>query len=353
MMLMRYLRAAPGCDSSSFPWICFDTDGTTPDLNTPLCTAPDDIASWAVPGSAGVSTCHPDPTAAELLTMPWVQDAKNGLAGQIRTLTTYFMNVPDPHVGNPNGTMTQVVAFLDGSLKYFAGFFMVIAFILSAIKIMHDRDRGKHVKDVLMMILLAIANQGATIAVIAIALIASSAFSTWILDQATTTGMAENLTTILTGDGGGMAGVATVLFLLFATACAFFLCLMLVARGAVLFVRTGMLLISGSFYSTDVGKQVWRECVGAIAAFILWKPTVAIIFATGFKLLSTDLASQDGGTNFLYGIALLFLAMFSLPALQRVVTPMVSPVASGQGAGAVAGAAVTTFAYGGMRAFGR
>ena len=249
--------------------------------------------------------------------------------------------------------MTQVVAFLDGSLKYFAGFFMVIAFILSAIKIMHDRDRGKHVKDVLMMILLAIANQGATIAVIAIALIASSAFSTWILDQATTTGMAENLTTILTGDGGGMAGVATVLFLLFATACAFFLCLMLVARGAVLFVRTGMLLISGSFYSTDVGKQVWRECVGAIAAFILWKPTVAIIFATGFKLLSTDLASQDGGTNFLYGIALLFLAMFSLPALQRVVTPMVSPVASGQGAGAVAGAAVTTFAYGGMRAFGR
>ena len=54
MMLTRYLRAAPGCDSSSFPWICFDTDGTTPDLNTPLCTAPDDIASWAVPGSAGV-----------------------------------------------------------------------------------------------------------------------------------------------------------------------------------------------------------------------------------------------------------------------------------------------------------
>ena len=35
--------------------------------------------------------------------MPWVQDAKNGLAGQIRTLTTYFMNVPTPMSATPTG----------------------------------------------------------------------------------------------------------------------------------------------------------------------------------------------------------------------------------------------------------
>ncbi|WP_254517711.1 hypothetical protein, partial [Salmonella enterica] len=81
-----------------------------------------------------------------------------------------------------------------------------------------------------------------------------------------------------------------------------------------------------------------------LAAFILYKPAAAIIYATAFYLTGTDVLKDDGTglLSILTGMILMVLALFAMPALMRFVTPMVGAMAAGgagMGAAALAGGA--------------
>jgi type IV secretion system protein TrbL len=68
-----------------------------------------------------------------------------------------------------------------------------------------------------------------------------------------------------------------------------------------------------------------------LIAFILYKPAAAIVYATAFQLVGSDL-SMDDGTGLLKiitGVVMMVLALSALPALMRFLAPMVSQAGGG------------------------
>jgi hypothetical protein len=75
--------------------------------------------------------------------------------------------------------------------------------------------------------------------------------------------------------------------------------------------------------------------VAWLAAFTLYKPVAALIYATAFRMVGRDQAP----TTVVSGVFLMVLAIFALPALLRFLVPATTAMASGN-AGAMAGALV-------------
>ena len=66
---------------------------------------------------------------------------------------------------------------------------------------------------------------------------------------------------------------------------------------------------------------------------MLYKPAAAIIYAAAFRLIGTDVFSDDGLLSVLVGLALMIVAVIALPALLRFLAPVTSAIASGGGGG--------------------
>jgi hypothetical protein len=103
---------------------------------------------------------------------------------------------------------------------------------------------------------------------------------------------------------------------------------------------------------TPVGNSWFRKNVGWLLAFLLFKPVAALVY--GAAILSVTNSADITGE--ITGIVLVALATLTLPALMRMVAPMVSAIgniSAASAAGMVAGlasGAVAIVATGGAAA---
>jgi len=137
---------------------------------------------------------------------------------------------------------------------------------------------------------------------------------------------------------------------------------LMVVRGGMLVLLAGVLPTTAAFTNTQAGREWFRKALGWMVAFVLYKPTAAVIYATAFRLASSNVFGSGGLLAVVTGLTLMLLALLALPALMRFVAPMVGATAGG-GAGtmlglAAAGAAIAMpsgairQALGGARASG-
>ncbi len=147
---------------------------------------------------------------------------------------------------------------------------------------------------------------------------------------------------------GGLGSLLIIILGIIAILAAAFQIVLMVARGGMLVVLTGILPLSASFTSTEMGKTWFRKCIAWLVAFILYKPAAAIIYAAAFQLVGTDVFSDDGSglLAVLTGLMLMVIALFAMPALMRFVTPMVGAMASGAGGAALAAGALAALPTG-------
>lgn len=334
MLLLNRLSAA-AADCAPGAWVCVNNDG--PDPNAPLCTSAEDLAAWGQ--GVGPSSCRPDKTASELLTDPWVHDAAAGLAGIVKTLTTFWITPVQVNIGSPDGTASEPVAFLQSHLLWYTFVFLTISLIIGGIKMFWDH-RGDEWRKILRLMLNFAVFQGMGVAIVSVLLLASGAFSVWILDESTLgAAFGDNLFTLVSG-GGLMVGIVGLFLLLVAAGAAGVQVLIMMARSASLFVLVGTLGIAAACYITDTGERLVKSHVTLLLGFIFYQPIAAMIYATGFKLISSDLTTDDGYKMVMQGIMLIILAIFALPATMRAISPVVSSQTEGRGAGNVAMGAV-------------
>ncbi len=148
-----------------------------------------------------------------------------------------------------------------------------------------------------------------------------------------------NLLALTTNSAAGGLGALLVIILgLIAILGAAIQILLMVARGGMLVILTGILPLAASFTNTEMGKGWFKKCVAWLVAFILYKPAAAIVYAAAFQLVGTDVFADDGTglLAVLTGLMLMIIALFAMPALMRFVTPMVGALAGGAAGGAVA-----------------
>jgi type IV secretion system protein TrbL len=277
---------------------------------------------------------------------PFVDDMRAGVGDAIKSMATFWLSVPDPDVGNPaTGERSEVVEFLSSSVAPIAATILVMAVMVGALKMMWDaRAAGEHFKGIVALVIRYVMVSALVVPVVGMALVAARAFSSWIIERSTDgTSFVDNLFALFDSNQGVASAIVLFVVLLFAAIMSGLQSLIMIWRGAILLILTGVFLLAVSYSNTDDGKQTYKTTLGWIIGWILYGPAAAIVYGAGFRLLGTDTTADGNGlTQCLYGLALIMMAIFTLPAILRLVVPATAPVATGGGAGAVVvGAAAT------------
>lgn len=250
------------------------------------------------------------------------------------------------------------VLFLQSSLWWYMGAAAIVSVIIGGARMAYEQraEPGREtVKGLLTLVVVA----GAGVTIVGLLVAAADSFSVWVLNGSLQCNVAtdsacfgDNMLTLLAltsnPAAGGLGSLLIVLLGLVAILATAFQIVLMVARGGMLVVLTGILPLSASFTNTEMGKTWFRKCIAWLVAFILYKPAAAIIYAAAFQLVGADVFADDGSglLAVLTGLMLMVIALFAMPALMRFVTPMAGAMASGAGGAALAAGALAALPSG-------
>lgn len=271
----------------------------------------------------------------------------------VKTLGTFWVNVGTPNLtAAPGGsTASDPVLFLQNSLWFWTASLAVLSVLVGAAKMIIER-RGAPLRDLGRSLATLVVVSGAGVAAVGLLTVSADQFSVWIIDKSTDgTSFNAKISTMLALSATSPIGSIMIILLgLIAIFASVIQVVLMIIRGGLLVILTGIFPTAAAFTNTEAGKGWFQKCTAWLIAFILYKPAAAIVYATAFRLSGANLFGNGGdgkdfGSAFLAtvtGLALMIVALFAMPALMRFVTPMVGAVAGGSGAmaaGAVAGLA--------------
>ena len=228
-------------------------------------------------------------------------------------------------------------------------------------------QRVQPAKDLAQSLLTLVLVAGCGVAGVAILTRAGDDFSEWIIADSLRCG---DDTTACFGDRvGAMLGltgatspalgvVMTIVLGLIALITSLVQIMLMIARSAMLVLLAGVLPLTAAATNTEWGRQWFKKAMAWIVAFLLYKPVVAIVYATAFQLLGdkdaliTDSGDTSGLVRAIGGMMLMILSVIALPALMRFVTPAVGSIGAGSSSG-VAAVMAAVPATGAVSAMGR
>lgn len=310
-----------GCEDAVIQWLCVSQELSNPGTWVDLgITAGTNMALNQVAGAI---------QAAAAESMIW--------------MTTAWVSIPTPSVA-PVGAET--VGFMQESVWWYTLGLVVMSLIIGGIRMMMQL-RIAPLLEVLRSLVTFILAAVAGVTAITLLITAADEFSAWVIERSTDgASLAENMfgtfqplleadPTGATEVSGAITSAATIVAM---GIIAFFLnvgqILMLLIRGAMLVLLTGLLPTAAAFTNTESGQQWFKRFIAWTLAFILYKPIAALIYATAFYMLSND-STGEGAMRVITGFTILFLALLSLPALLRFIAPATSAVSSAVGGGAL------------------
>ncbi|WP_035752838.1 hypothetical protein [Arthrobacter nitrophenolicus] len=261
----------------------------------------------------------------------------------VQTLGTFWVNVGTPALtAAPGGsTASDPVLFLQNSLYFWTASLAVMSVLVGAAKMVIER-RGAPLRDLMRSLATLIVVSGAGVAAVGLLTVAADQFSAWIITNSTNgTSFNENITALLALSATSPIGSIMIILLgLIAILASVMQIVLMIVRGGLLVILTGIFPTAAAFSNTEAGRGWFQKCTAWLLAFILYKPAAAIIYATAFQLSGSKIFGNVGdGKDFgsallatVTGLALMIIALFAMPALMRFVTPMVGAVAGGGGA---------------------
>ena len=291
------------------------------------------------------------------------QAVADAVGNVVKTLGTFWVNVGTPALtATPGGsTASDPVLFLQNSLYFWTASLAVMSVLVGAGKMVIER-RGAPLRDLVRSLATLIVVSGAGVAAVGLLTVAADQFSAWILTNSTDgTSFNDNITAMLALSSTSPIGSIMIILLgLIAILASVMQIVLMIIRGGLLVILTGIFPTAAAFSNTEAGKGWFQKCTAWLIAFILYKPAAAIVYATAFQLSGSKIFGNVGdGKDFgsallstVTGLALMIVALFAMPALMRFVTPMVGAVAGGGGAmaagavGALASGAISMGAAG-------
>lgn len=281
------------------------------------------------------------------------QAVADAVGQTVKTLGTFWVNVGTPNLTATAGgsAPSDPVAFLQNSLWFWTAALAVLSVLVGAAKMIIER-RGSPLRDLGRSLATLVVVSGAGVGAVGLLTIAADKFSVWIIDNSTGQSFSDNITAMLliTSADGPLGAIMIILLGLIAILASVIQIVLMIVRGGLLVVLTGIFPTAAAFTNTEAGKGWFQKCVAWLIAFILYKPAAAIVYATAFKLVGTNVFGNGGdGKTFgsallstVTGLSLMVVALFAMPALMRFVTPMVGAATGGGGAlaaGAIGGLA--------------
>lgn len=284
----------------------------------------------------------------------WFADA---LATMMRATATAWTNITTPGItaGDPRGgAPSSTVASLVNLTAYVSAAVVLLGIIwaMGRMAITQDPEPGKEAgKGFVRWVIVT----GASAAVIGTGVVIADGMSDWIITQATGADFGAGLLQMVK-DTAGLGFILLIVMALLGLLASVGQIILLVWRGGALIVMAGVCGVAAAAATHEQGKVWWQRVCGWILAYLLYKPVAALFYAAAFKLATvSDHAYDDTKTiEHITGFALIFLALLALPAMLRLVTPLVAMVSGGGGMGKVlAGAASIALPTGAMMVAGK
>jgi type IV secretion system protein TrbL len=309
--------------------------------------------NWSRPGSCYTPEAPATTIIRNSIFEPWVEDAKMGVQDMTKQMITFWIDIPDPDIGTPQGVANPIVTFLSDRLLWFGAVIMCFVVLFNIGRIMWEEHKVKPARAIAMMVMVYLGTAALTIPVMATSLMVTNWVAQEILLRSTegNTNFADNIFGLFNNLAGVASSILIIILLIAAIFISGLMCLIMIGRGSIFYVLVAGLLTQAAGYGTDSGKEGYMTSIGWIKGLLLYKMAAAAIFGVGFKFLSTNTAGVEGQglLQMLYGLALLLLAVLALPASMRVTAPATSQVASGQGVGAAAAGSAPMLAAGMLR----
>lgn len=262
-----------------------------------------------------------------------------GFAKAIGMVVTFWTGVDVPGLSTTQGP----VAELRANTAWLTAFIAVISMLVCAGRLAmtrSSRPAGEAFKGLLILVV----TSGCGVAAVNALMVFGDSYSRWVLDRSTGGQLGQRLATLATV--GAVSGLGTGLILIVALlgmmASLAQMGLMLVRVGVVT-IFAGLLPLAAAGTGTQTGMDFFKRISSWLLAFVLYKPAAATVYASAFVLIG------DGkdATSVLSGLFMLVLSIVALPAMLRLVTPMVgAAVAAGAGAGGGMAAAGMVLATG-------
>lgn len=248
--------------------------------------------------------------------------------------------------------------FIQSGLWWYMAALAVLSVIIAGIRMAWE-NRAEPGKDLIKSLFTLLVVAGAGVTFTQLFITASDTFSVWLLQGSLKCDVAtdkacfgKNITTLLAlganpATGGSLGAMLVIILGIIASLAAFVQIVLMVARSGMLVILAGILPLSAAATNTEMGKGWFRKCLGWLIAFLLYKPAAAIVYATAFQLVGSNIfADDDALVSILTGLMLMILAVLAMPALMRFVTPLVGSLASGAAGGALAAGAMAALPTG-------
>jgi hypothetical protein len=262
-----------------------------------------------------------------------------GFAKAVQMIVTFWTDVQVPGLSTTGGP----VAELRANTAWLTALIAVLAVLVCAGRLALTRNSRPAAEAAKGLAILVVVS-GCGVAAVNALVVFGDQYSAWVLDRSTDGQLGARLASLATvgtvpGLGSGLILIVALLGMLASLAQ---IGLMLVRVGVVT-IFAGLLPLAAAGTGTQTGMDYFRRVVSWLLAFVLYKPAAATVYASGFLLIG------DGtdATSVLSGLFVLVLSIVALPAMLRLVTPMVgAAVTAGAGAGGGMAAAGMVLASG-------
>ena len=280
--------------------------------------------------------------------------AMQNVADAVRLVTTGWTRIPSGALLSGDGAISGLRYYT----SWFVGVLAVGALIFAGARIVYE-GKGQEALNLVRRMGVLVLSSAASLTALQLLASAGDAYSNWILDQAATPyfgASAAALGTALITSLQGLGAIVEI-FLAFALIAALISqLLMMLARVGVLALLAGLLPVAAAAALSRTGEQMLKRYGAWMVAFMLYKPVAATIFATAYWLMQPSLGDpKRNAWSLLVGLALMGAAVFALPALLRLVQPVVGAAvdASHGGSGVALAAAGGAVASGAMEIGGQ
>ena len=262
-----------------------------------------------------------------------------GFAKAVQLVVTFWTGVDVPGLSTTDGPVAQ----LRGNTAWLTAFIAVLSVLVCAGRLALTRS-SRPASEAFKGLAILVVTSGCGVAAVNALVLFGDEYSRWVLDRSTGGQLGHRLAVLATvGAASGLgAGLILIVALLGMLASVAQIGLMLVRVGIVT-IFAGLLPLTAAGTGTQTGMAYFKRVLSWLLAFVLYKPAAATVYASAFLLIG------DGkdATSVLSGLFMLILSIVALPAMLRLVTPMVgAAVAAGAGAGGGMAAAGMVLATG-------
>ncbi|MFC0624918.1 type IV secretion system protein [Kribbella deserti] len=239
----------------------------------------------------------------------------------LETIGTFWIRLPTISLTN-DGQASSTITFVEQQTVWLVAAIGVVSVILAGAR-MAWHGRGEPLRELGKSLgtLLVVSSAGITMVTLLTQLADSIArdvinASLGASGQTFAERMADLVVNPMVHPSTGLAIV--LMFGLIAIISSFIQVIFMLVRSGMLILLAGVLPLAAAATNTEMGKAWFKRVVGWLVAFIVYKPVVALIYATALNLAGNP---EGDMMKIITGVTMMLLAVIALPALLRFVAP--------------------------------